>query len=91
MNKETAKKIARTCTTADINKWNGAVVKFVLELSPHILKAECHACAACPFRHVVVCGCIEDDCPIRMLRKDFYRMQSRTSARVREFHKAKYE
>lgn len=91
MNQQKIDKVAAYSTSDEIQKWTSSIGRFASEVSSKVLAAEKSVCGACPFRNKSsVGGCLSEDCPVHMLRKEVNRVMPRTTARARELYKAKY-
>lgn len=91
MKTETARKIARCCTDAEIQKWSSGVGKFVAGLQPSLTEKMGLVCEPCPFRNLLnVGGCLGEECPIYAVRLALKRACARATNGVREIYKTKY-
>ena len=84
-------KVARFCTSEEVQRWSANVGRFVAALHP-LLNAEMRkACNACPFRNLLnVGGCLSEDCPIHQVMHTLNRAVPRTANATKEIYKTKY-
>ena len=91
MKSETAMKIAKGCSDAEVQKWASAIGWYVALLSPQLLEAERKMCGECPFRNNITAGgCCTEDCPIHNIRHAFNRAIPRGQKAVKEICKARW-
>ena len=91
MKQQKIDKVAAYSSAEEIRKWTSGISRFVTETSPKVLEGEKIVCGACPFRNKAsIGGCITEDCPVFMLRKELNRVMARAETRAKEFYKAKY-
>ena len=91
MKKDKVNRIAAFSTIDEIQSWMSGIGKYVSNISPKVLEAEKVVCGACPFRNKkAIGGCITEDCPVFILRREINRTVARTGARAKELYTAKY-
>lgn len=91
MKTDKVNRIAAFSNPEEVLGWSSGVGKFVAALLPHMAAAQKTACGACPFRNKKsVGGCLNEDCPVLMLRKELNRAIPRASARMKDILRTKY-
>lgn len=84
-------KVARFCTSEEVQRWSSNVGRFVAALHP-LLNAEMRkACNACPFRNNISAGgCLTEECPVHQVMHTLNRAVPRTAKATKEIYKTKY-
>ena len=91
MTKDTAARIAKHNSSADVQKWSSGVAKFAAAAHPSIVGQEAHVCGECPFRvNIMMGGCIGEECPVHAVRKALQLATKRMAAGAKEIYKAMY-
>ena len=91
MKSEKAEKIARFCTSDEVQKWSAGVGRFVTGLHPYLNAEVKKTCGACPFRNLLnVGGCLTEDCPVHQVIHALNRAVPRVVTATKEVYKAKY-
>lgn len=91
MTKDTAARIARYNSSADVQKWSSGVAKFAATANPSIVGPAALACGGCPFRcNTKLGGCIGEECPVHAVRKALQLATKRMAAGTKEIYKAMY-
>lgn len=91
MTKETAARIARYNSSADVQKWSSGVAKFAATVNPSLVGPAALACGECPFRvNITMGGCIGEECPVHAARKALQLATRRMAAGAKAIYKAMY-
>lgn len=91
MKKDTATRIAKHNSSADVQKWSSGVAKFAANAHTSIVGQVAHVCGECPFRaNIMMGGCIGEECPVHAVRKAIQLATKRMTAGSKEIYKAMY-
>ena len=91
MKTDKAEKIARWCSSDEVQKWSSGVGRFVASVHPNLNEELKKTCGACPFRNLLnVGGCLTEDCPVHQVLQALNRAVPRAVNATKEIYKAKY-
>ena len=92
MTAESAWRIGRACTDADIQQWRAGIGRFVEKVHSTVAAEVREVCNVCPLRNNIMAGgCCGEGCPVHQVGYTKNRACSRATTAVKEIYRQKFK